>query len=567
MIFAATAISIGILGQVLKAPEKPTPTPAAAAIRGMQARNVLVVYDSRKPDSLAIASHYAGSETVKNAASKAHGTRPGVHAFDLADSLAETPLPDGTIDYNQFQKLIRSPLIEHLSKAEYASDIRVLVLTKGIPHRVADIKAVQTGDQPQLQGIAFEGGNATCASVDSELTLLWQDLRNGEKGGKGDSFADGLIMNPYWRRLGPITQFSNRHIRVTKKLLPVVPGQFWHSDAPSSDPSVDSSAALTPGDMYLVCRLDGPNVADVVASLDRAARVAVNVNSANIVLDESDSNGIPDQKPNRELDNIGPEFLWIGDDYELTRDLVLADGRIRKDNVHYDFRGGEDGFCIGPRLDCKGRGRMVSGPVLMLASAGGNASGTRLMLADGREVANLYPESFKYAPGAIFTSIESFNGRDFGGTGGWPGQAQAANFIKSGGTFAVCNAWEPFAFSLPDNVMIMSNFVLGNLTWAEAAYSSFPGISWQQVVIGDPLARVFRTCEDMNGDNVIDSNDLKLFDQIASNKSDDGKPIDPAKVSRADINRDGVVDEKDRHLIERDIAGNEFYSGAPGAKP
>ncbi len=563
MIFAASVISVGILGQVLKAPEKPVP----AAIRGLMARNVLVVYDSRKPDSLSIASHYAGSETVKNAAIKTGGTRPGVHAFDLAGALGETPLPDGTIDYDQFQKLIRSPLIDYMSTVEYASDIRVIVLTKGIPHRVADIKAVQTGDQPQMQGAAFEGGNATCASVDSELTLLWQDLRANEKGGKGDSFADGLIMNPYWRRLGPITQFSNRNVRATKKLLPIVAGQFWRSDAPSSDPSVDSSAALTPGDMYLVCRLDGPSVVDVIASLDRAARVTVNVNSANIILDESDSNGAPDQKPNRELDNMGPEFLWVGDDYELSRDVFIEDGRFRKDNIYYDSRGGDDGFCIGPRLDCKGRGRLVSGPVLLLASAGGNASGTRLMLADGREVSSVYPESFQYAPGAIFTSIESFNGRDFGGTGGWPGQAQAANFIKSGGTFAVCNAWEPFAFSLPDNIMIVSNFVLGNLTWAEAAYSSFPGISWQQVVIGDPLARVFRTCEDMNGDNAIDLNDLKLFDQIAANKSDDGKPIDLAKVSRADINRDGMVDEKDRALIERDVAGNEFYSSVPVAKP
>ena len=182
-----------------------------------------------------------------------------------------------------------------------------------------------------------------------------------------------------------------------------------------------------------------------------------------------------------------------------------------------------------------------------------------LTLADGRDASSLYPESFVFAPGAVFTSIESFNGRDFGATGGWPGQAQASTFIKSGGTFAICNAWEPFAFSLPDNIMIVNSFILGNLTWAEAAYSSIPALSWQQVVIGDPLSRIVRLSEDINGDGAVDAKDLRLFDEITANKTADGKPVDPSMVSRADINHDGVVDEKDRGFIERDIAANEFY--------
>ena len=566
MSLIACAISLGILSQshappelvaVLDAVAKPI---LPASVKGLGPQNVLVVYDSRKLDSLAIAAHYAGSQAVANAPRQTPGTRKGVHVFDLAGVLAEQPLPDGTIDYGQFQKLIRQPLIDHLSQADYAADIRIIVLTKGVPHRIADINVVQTGDQPQLQSAAFEKGNASSASVDSELTLLWQDLRAGEKGGTGDSRADGLIINPYWRMLAPVTRFSNRHVRDAKNFMTGSKGQFWSTDPPSSDPSINSSKSLTPGDMYLVCRLDGNTAGEVIDSLDRAVAFSVNTNTACMIFDECDSNGVADSKPNRELDNVGPEFVWSGDDYELCRDLLLADGRIRKENVYYDLRGGAEGFCIGPRIDCKGKGRVIAGPVLMLASVGGNATGSRLLVHDGRDASTLYPESFQYAPGAIFTSIESFNGRDFGLTGGWPGQAQAANFIKAGGTFAICNAWEPFAFSLPDNILLVGNFVLGNLTWAEAAYSSLPGLSWQQVVIGDPLARTFRQCEDINGDKAIDREDLALFDQILANKGPSGKPIDPMIVSRADINHDGKIDAKDRGFIERDISAIEFYS-------
>ncbi|MEO1511304.1 MAG: GC-type dockerin domain-anchored protein, partial [Planctomycetota bacterium] len=35
---------------------------------------------------------------------------------------------------------------------------------------------------------------------------------------------------------------------------------------------------------------------------------------------------------------------------------------------------------------------------------------------------------------------------------------------------------------------LVRNFVLGGMTWAEAAWSSIPAVSWMQIVLGDPLA-------------------------------------------------------------------------------
>ncbi len=78
-----------------------------------------------------------------------------------------------------------------------------------------------------------------------------------------------------------------------------------------------------------------------------------------------------------------------------------------------------------------------------------------------------YASSFNYAPGAVFNTIESYNGRAFGGLGQVPGipQQQASDFIQAGGTFAIGNVWEPFALTLADNRPIVLNFLLGSQTW------------------------------------------------------------------------------------------------------
>lgn len=72
--------------------------------------------------------------------------------------------------------------------------------------------------------------------------------------------------------------------------------------------------------------------------------------------------------------------------------------------------------------------------------------------------------------------------------GGFGDQGQLAEWIAIGGTFGIGNAYEPFTFSLAENDLYLQNFLFNNLSWAEAAWSSIPYMSWQQIVIGDPLA-------------------------------------------------------------------------------
>ena len=49
--------------------------------------------------------------------------------------------------------------------------------------------------------------------------------------------------------------------------------------------SLLSAAQLRPGDLYLVMRLDGPNVRSVIAAIDRAQHIRIDQNEALIVFD------------------------------------------------------------------------------------------------------------------------------------------------------------------------------------------------------------------------------------------------------------------------------------------
>jgi hypothetical protein len=546
---------------------------SSPALAQLAPKNVLVVYDSRIADSRLIAEHYAGSAAITGDEADTSkpgvrpGTRPGVLTVDLAALLKDSPnstITPGSCDYGQFCKLLRDPLRAHILKENLQHQVRVLVLTKGLPHVIADMKNVVAGDQPHIQDQHFRAGNATGASVDSELTLLYQDLAAGEAGGPGDSLADGLISNPYWLATGPITFSSTEHI-LTKRTLtsPNTKGTIWTSDPAELEKAAgkapfDPARILTPGDILLTARLDGPTVADVRSMLDRAKNVTFNINAHTIVLDEADSNGLTDAAPNKELDNTAP--LWAGDDFEQTRDLFKQDGRLSAAGLVYDGQSGSDHFCVGPRYEWTPNARVVSRPVILLSSLGNNTAGKHPTIKTGPrmglDAGICYADSMTLAPGAIFLSIESFNARDFGGLGGWPGQQQISTYLASGGTFAIGNAQEPFSFTTPDTLPLAANFLLGDLTFVEAAWSAISALSWQQVVIGDPLARITRSSEDINMDRTVDDQDLAAWDALDDTKD----------KARKDLNRDGVCDKTDRAFIEHAAAVNKAYAEAASRK-
>lgn len=508
---------------------------------------VLVVYDSRVPDSLAVAEYYAGSRKVPGGAGNLAGVRPGVHVVNLAAIGAGFNAP-GSVSETDFRVKIRDPLRTFLSGSNLTQRVRALVTTKGLPHRVLDTDVPSNADFPGTGANQFipelSANDCTSASVESELALLWQDLTQGEAGNASDSRADGLIASPFWRQTRGINTFSNVNITANKPLTAAGTGPTWTTSG-----AAGAATRLNPADIYLVTRLDGRTVADVRAMIDRSQNIVINTSAAALLFDEDGA----------DFDNIAPgsavfPALLGGDDYEDSVTALTNDRRFSfafpspPANVRYDNNAGAANFFVGPNLAfTPGQGVLISNPVILLATYGSNHNGVPTLAAGGSSAGTVYATSFTYAPGAIFNTIESFNGRDFGGLGqlGFAPQQQAADFLAAGGTFAMTNVWEPLADTVPDNLPIVQQFILGNVSFAEAAWMSTPALSWMQMPVGDPLARMTRSNENLSGDMRVTSDDLYAWEAL------------PAGSSAKDVNRSGVADAADRALVAASVRATE----------
>lgn len=499
---------------------------------------VLVIYDSRVPDSLAVAEYYAGSRKVPGGAGNLAGARPGVHVVNMAAIGAGFNAP-GSVNEIDFRTRIRDPLRTYLSTNNLTQRIRALVTTKGLPHRVLDTDVPSNADFPGTAPNNFipelSANDCTSASVESELALLWQDLTQGEAGNASDSRADGLIVNPFWRQPRGISTFSNVNITSNKPLSAAGTGPTW-----STSGAAGAATRLNPADLYLVTRLDGRTVADVRAMIDRSQNILINTSVAALLFDEDGA----------DFDNIAPgsavfPTLLGGDDYEDSVTALTNDRRLSfafpspPANVRYDNNAGAANFFVGPNLAfTAGQGVLITNPVLLVATYGSNHNGVPTLAAGGSS-GTVYATSYTYAPGAIFNTIESFNGRDFGGLGqlGFAPQQQAADFLAAGGTFALTNVWEPLADTVPDNLPVVQQFILGNVSFAEAAWMAMPALSWMQMPVGDPLARMTRSNENFNGDMRVTTDDLYGWEALAAN------------AVAKDVNRSGVADTADRALV------------------
>ncbi len=506
-----------------------------ASARGqLTPQDVLVVYDSSNFESLVVAEYYAGSRVVPDGFGIFAGARPGVHVLDLRSVPGVPTITAGTIDYSAFVSIFRTPIRNYLIQNRLDKAVRCIVLTKGLPHRVRDINAGNVGDSPDAQVNQFTAQNATACSVDSELTCLWQDLNAGEHNTAMDSKADGTVLNPYWKSSASITTFTMNNNRAAKTWFTRSSnGPTWGGSTAAGN----NAAKFLAGDMLLVCRLDGDTIEDVAGMIDRAQDLYVDVDSAAMVFDEALT--LPDGTAGPDLDNQGEPLVYDGNDYEKSVDWIKnTDKRWNPSLIRLDTAGGRAGFVVGPRHNYYGQGTLETRPVVLLASYGANHTTNDGLPSspDGTSSKVTYCSSFNLAPGAIMNTTESYNGRAFGGLGQNPGieQGQIAAFIGAGGTFAIGHVWEPFTWYLADNYYLCSNFLLGNLTWGEAAWTAIPVLSWQHVVLGDPLARVTRSSEDVNRDGRVDIDDLYAWEQ--------GRGV-------RDINRSGAADAADRNIL------------------
>lgn len=98
----------------------------------------------------------------------------------------------------------------------------------------------------------------------------------------------------------------------------------------------------------------------------------------------------------------------------------------------------------------------------------------------------LKSESFRFKRGALACHLHSFSATTIRSTT----QAWVGPMIARGAAATMGNVWEPY-LTLTVHFDILNDRLLKGWTLAESAWCATPGLSWMNVVIGDPLYRPF----------------------------------------------------------------------------
>jgi uncharacterized protein (TIGR03790 family) len=352
------------------------PLLAAGAALAQGPENVLIVVNRASPVSMRIGECYR--------------TRRGIPEANVCAINA----PDGeTITRNGYDETVAGPVAACLQSRHLQEKILYIATTLGVPLRIG--------------GDGGMGGDQ--AAVDSELALLYQDLRGPRHETRG------AVRNPY----------------------------FGMRDIPFSHPRFP---------IYLVCRLAAYDFEEVKGMIERALEAR---NRGRVVIDMKSAS---DQ---------------TGDDWLRNTALLLPKERVVFDQtpeVLYGQRG-----------------------VIGYAAWGSNdPNRTRRFVG------------FEWLPGAIMTEYVSTNGRTFvrppqswnitswKDTAHWfagSPQTLSADYIHEGATGASGHVFEPYLHLTPRPDFLFPAYLSGR-TLAESYYLAIPALSWQNIVIGDPLCRL-----------------------------------------------------------------------------
>jgi len=345
---------------------------ARAEIPG--ARVVLVVNDNSAL-SLKIGEYYAQRRAV-----------PPRNVCHLRTTASEE------IPRDIFDREIAGPVGVFLRKSGLVDSVYYLVTTAGVPLKITGTKHME-GDY---------------ASVDSELTLLYTDLKTG----KPHPLA-GPTPNPF---------FGNR-------------------DRPFSHPQFP---------IYLVTRLAAYDFDGVKGMIDRSLAA---VNRGKFVIDLSSADDSPGNNWLRDAAILLPRDRVVLDETSTPvydQKNVIGYAGWGSNDAHHDRR--FPGF------------RWLPGAVM-----------TEFVSTDGR--------TFERPP-ASWTPSDSWSNRP-GFFGGSP-QSLAADYILEGATGASGHVDEPYLTMTPRPDLLLPAYYHGR-NLAESYYLAIPALSWQNIVLGDPL--------------------------------------------------------------------------------
>ena len=357
--------------------------------------------------------------------------RPGAYllSIDIPGS-ARLGAYGEEIARDNYEQYIRNPIKDWLD-ANSNKDIRYVVLTKGVP-----LKIKRTS-----------GSILNEASVDSELSLIYSDYNKIY-----DSKTATSLENPYY-----YYKFDNDNLFKADGLKYLFQPNYFYNYY-----WVNPTAQFKIN--YLVTRLDGYAVADVKDMIDRA--VATKKDNYYWILDDggkagSDYDRMMGANPYLVLNNKWAKTV-------LEQDLGLANYVVYEDAQKPIYSNPKDPQ--GAVIAYIGHGKYDGCP--------------------NNCITDLF--NFNLAPGALYSSYESFNAWGFHDKDQQPtntDHTQVGEWIAIGGSGGVGNIYEPYANTIANEAIWMPAYAAG-YPLADAFYMSLPQLSWNQVVIGDPLTNI-----------------------------------------------------------------------------
>lgn len=400
------------------------------------------------------------------------------------------------ITADDYLATIRPQVMDYLN-APGAPDVDCIVTTKGLPVRINNTHS-NPGTYPGWRGSLFG------VQISNDWWEQYSSL---------ESELTRVRDVSSWQEMGDQAHFMG----------PPDPfwGQIFSTYHQAANPYYDSGAAFDASayeDMILTSRLDGFTSDDVIASIDRAQNAFL----GGVVVDD-DPNAVATAVDRMSelvgvLTTSGETAVYDTTDTAIT-DAVATGVMGYVSHGTNDGTGGLETDYVEQQLD------------------------------------------FDLTDGAIFHTYESFNAYSFTEGGNQGGQALIAEWLAVGGTLGVGNVEEPTAAA---NTLfredIFFDMLLQGYTWAEAAWSSHAQLSFVNTVVGDPLAVFVRHLGDLNGDGLIDEQDVNELCDNFSGGAPLGDPI-------YDMDGDGDADVDDVvFLIENYVqwsrqAGPDLLSG------
>jgi hypothetical protein len=378
-----------------------------------------------------------GNSPISRAVADDYAQRRGIlNVITLTcPDAAVDPLAE-TIDFASYQTAIETPLLAFLAAHP---GIDFIVLTKGIPLR--------------LRGAA-QGNGVEWFSLDSHLAALGYDTVPAaiRIDIEDPDYRAGYIAS--YHRTFHAQAWANR---------------FWNSAEPFSHAKFGG---------YLVTRLDGYTQADAEALTTRSLQAERAAHAG--------------AKPGGEiLLNVAPNFGFTDkarQPYSILPANVAAgsSGKITSEKAHLgDFN--SDLQAAADALKARG----LSVELEETAHFVGNRAGLMGYMSwgsnDPKFDASAY-HSLTFAPGALADTAVSTSGRTFLPTEG--GQSLVADLIAQGVTGIKGYTDEPLVQAIASPSILFDRYTRG-WTLAESFYAASALVGWEDIVIGDPLARAY----------------------------------------------------------------------------